>query len=81
MKDNVGFTAYQIMTKDGPISVTQERFQTEFSKEAIAYSLNTDHIFIRKPPPDTRSKYRKFIDDWKKRLSHAWYALKGYDCD
>mgnify|MGYP003659701533 CR=1 FL=1 len=80
MKDN-SFKAYQIMTKDGPIPVTQERFQTEFSKEAIACSLRADNIFYRKPKPDTRSKLRKIYDDYRKRLSHAWYALKGYDCD
>lgn len=43
--------------------------------------INLEYMYKKAPPPDTRSRYRKFIDDWKKRFSHALYALKGGECD
>lgn len=79
MKKDVGFTCYQTMTKDGPVPV--KVLSDDHLMDSMIYALNPNQIYYRKPSPDTRSKYRKFVDDWKKRLSHAWYALKGYDCD
>lgn len=45
------------------------------------FSLNFNEIRYKAPPPDKRSKLRKFIDEWKKRFENAWDALKGHDFD
>jgi len=81
MKDkqgiDLGFRSYQIMTKDGPVPCTEDHFMDA----QRTYAVNTDRIYYRKPPPDTRSKLRKFIDEWKRRLLNAKYALQGHEFD
>lgn len=43
------------------------------------FCINTDNVYMRPTPPDTRSKYRKFVDEVRHRLSNAWQMLKGAD--
>ena len=74
MKDDIGFKCYQ--DKDGnPIACD------DHMADSMLYCLNLDSVKYWKPKPDARSRLRKIYDDWKARISHAWYALKGYDCD
>ena len=77
MTDNFSFKAYEINGEP----VTLDKFEHCHSMDSLMYCLNTDNIYYRPPTPDTRSRLRKFTDEWRKRFSHAWYALKGYDCD
>ena len=51
----------------------------EQMKAQNMFYINTDNIYIRPTPPDTRTKYRKFIDEIRRRLSNAWQMLKGAD--
>lgn len=81
MKDDIGFKTYTYLGK--PIIISKDEVDSSLMEKVEAYkffSISTNHMYFKKPK-DTRSKYRKFIDECKKRLSHAWYALKGGECD
>jgi hypothetical protein len=75
----VGFQNFEMQTPKGPIPVVP-------SIDGISQMYNilrVDAETLRMTPakPDLRSKFRKFFDDWSHRVSHAWLALRGHDCD
>lgn len=73
----VGFRYQTIMTNHGPVPVV---IDDSLEKNQVYY-LNLNNMVYREPEPDRRSRPRKFIDDWKQRLSNAWYALRGGEYD
>lgn len=76
----VGFKCYEINTPQGTFPIIPS--EDEAARLHGISQLNINNIsYHKRPKVDNRSRFQKFRDDWARRLSHAWYALKGNDCD
>lgn len=72
--DKIGFTAYE--WKGVPL----ERW--DHMKDSLIYMMNSQKmIYPQWDPARMVVKKRTLIEEIKYRLSHAWYALKGGECD
>ena len=70
----VGFTSYQWNGK--------QLDPCDHLTDSLIYMIDTQKMIFPEWNPDRMVvKKRTWYQELKRRLSHAWYALKGGECD
>lgn len=80
--DKIGFKNYEYKGVPLEIRTPLQDAIIQTIEEQTRYSISPEvQRSLARQNLDTRSRFRKFINNWKRRLGHAWYAFGGGECD